>query len=445
MDQTTRQAGELAPPTSRDILAISVPATLGYLTTPLVGLVDMTVVGRLGDASALGGVAIGAVVFDIVLSMLFFLRLATSGLTAQAFGRGDQDEIRAVLLRGLVMAAGFGLIVVVLTGLIVMAGAAAFGASAPVVAAMQTYLGIRLIGTPLTLANFVVFGWLLGLGRAGYGLLLQMILNGVNMALAVLLVLGLGWGVAGAAWSSVAAEAAALLAGFAVLRRVAGPRIWPVARRVFDRAAFAPLIQLNFDITVRTLVLSAAFAFFMRESARQGDVLLAANAVLEKLLLFVAYFLDGFAAAAETFVGQAVGARARKVYDEAVRLTALWGFVLAITMGLALYAAGGPIIALITTEPAVIAAAERYLHWPALAPVVGVLAWQMDGVFIGATWSRDIRNLMLLSFAIYIAAWAALMPILGNDGLWLALLIFFGARGLSLLAISRKRAAETFG
>ncbi|MEJ1157027.1 MATE family efflux transporter [Prosthecomicrobium sp. N25] len=436
----------IRPPGHRDVLAIAIPMTLGYMTTPLVGLVDMGVVGRLGDPALIGGVAVGSVICDVVFTTFNFLRSGTTGLTAQAVGRGDRAEIDAALLRALVLAAATGLVTMLAAPLAVSAGTRVFGGSAAVQEAMSTYVLIRLLGAPLVLTNFAIFGWLLGLGRAGAGLLLQTILNGVNMAAAVALVIGAGWGVAGAAVAAVLADAVALAAGLILVGAIRRPRRpWPERRAVFERQALTAMLAMNRDIMIRSFVLLAAFAFFTRQSAAQGDVVLAANAILEKFFLFGGYFLDGFAAAAETFVGRAVGARRRAVYDRAIALTTMWGFVLALAVATGLYTAGPGLVALMTTSEPVRATALAYLVWAALTPLAGVLAFQMDGVFIGATWSRDMRNMMLLSLLVYLAAWALLTPAFGNDGLWVALLVFLGCRGLSLGWISLRRARETFG
>lgn len=434
----------LRPPDNRAVLAIAVPMTLGYMTTPLVGLVDMGVVGRLGDPALIGGVAVGAVICDVIFTTFNFLRSGTTGLTAQAVGRGDRIETSAVLVRALILAVGVGLLTMVIAPFVVAAGRATFGGSDAVQAAMADYVLVRLLGAPLVLANFALFGWLLGLGRAGLGLLIQTVLNGVNIAAAILFVLGFGWGVAGAAWAAVLADAVALLVGLALLGRVRGGTAWPARTRVLDVPAFRAMLGMNRDIMIRSFVLLAAFAFFTRQSAAQGDVVLAANAILEKLFLFGGYFLDGFAAAAETFVGRAVGARRRDIYDRALVLTAIWGFVLAALVSLVLLFGGGLLLEAMTTSAAVAETASVYMVWAALTPLAGVLAFQMDGVFIGATWSRDMRNMMLLSLVVFLAAWAVLMPAFGNHGLWAALLIFLSVRGLTLGWISRRRARETF-
>lgn len=425
------------------LLRIAVPMTLGYLTTPLVGIVAMAAVGHLGDAGLIGGVALGSIVTDVVFSTCNFLRSGTTGLTAQAVGRGDGAAVRAVLLRALIVAAGLGAVAVVALPAILWLAPLAMQPGAGAAEAMATFLAIRLLGAPLVFANFALFGWLLGQGRSGLGLMLLTVLNGVTIALSLILVAGLGLGVAGAAAAPVVADAVALALGLVLvrgsLRRPSG-----AVERLLDPTALRAMLAVNRDIMIRSFVLLFAFAWFARAGAAQGDVVLAANAILEKFFLVGGYFLDGVAAAAETFVGQAVGARRRGNFDKALRLSWIWGGGLALLCALALYVGGGALVGLMTNVTAVREAAALYLVWAALTPLAGVAAFNLDGVYIGATWSRDMRNMMIVSLVLFLVAEAALRPMLGNHGLWLAFLIFLGARGISLGLMLPSRAARTF-
>lgn len=429
---------------SREVFAVAVPMTLGYLTTPLVGLAATAVAGRLGDAAPIGGVALGSILCDLVFTTFNFLRSGTTGLTAQAIGRGDGVEMRAVLARALVFALVGGLLVVALLGPIRILGLAFLGGSAPVAAAAATYVGIRLAAAPLTLAGFAVFGWFLGRGRAGIALALQTLLNAANIALALALGLGAGWGVAGIAAAGVGAEALALAVGLLFVALDGRGAAWPARARIFSAEAFRAMAAINRDIMIRSFVLLGAFAFFSRQSAAQGDLVLAANAILEKFFLLAGYFLDGLAAAAETFVGRAVGARDSAAFERAVRLTTRWAFVLAALAAIALALLGPWAIGLMTPLPDVAEVARRHLPWAVATPLAGVLAFQMDGVFIGATWSRDMARAMLVSFAIFVAAWASTFPFFGNHGLWAAFEVFLGVRGLTLWWAMRRRVAATF-
>jgi MATE family multidrug resistance protein len=431
------------PVTHRTILAIALPMTLGYLSTPLVGVADMTVVGQFGIAAQMGGVAVAAVLFDILLGTLNFLRSGTTGLVAQAFGRRDTAETQAVVLRALILAAGIGLALVALQAPLFRLGITLMGASPAVGAAAEIYFDIRILAAPASLMNYAIFGWLLGLGRAGTGLALQTLLNGVNIGLSILLGLTAGWGIAGVAWGTVIAEVLTLVVGLVILARAMRPTGWPRQADLFERTAFRQLLAVNRDIMIRSFVLITAFFFFTAQSAKLGDETLAANAVLEKFFLTASYFLDGVAAAAETLVGRAVGARHRPTFDRTLWLTTLWGYALAVIATLLVFAGGPALIALMTTSEPVRALAGTYLIYAALTPLIGFSAFQYDGIYIGATWSREMRNMMVASLAVFFAVWALTQP-LGNHGLWIALLSFLGVRGLTLGLMLPAAARRTF-
>ncbi|WP_338023385.1 MATE family efflux transporter [Aquabacter spiritensis] len=427
----------------RRVLAIALPMTVAHLTTPLLGIVDTAVIGRLGDAALLGGVALGAVVFDFLFWGFGFLRMATVGLSAQALGRGDGVEQRAVLSRALLVAAACGAALVVCQLPIRAAALALAGASPAVDAAVQDYFDVRIWAAPFTLANYVVAGWLTGIGRTGHALALQIVISLLNMGLTVALVLGLDWGVAGSAAGTLVAEIAGAVAGLLVCARMSGfsPR---VSRAVLlDRQALGASFVLNRDIMIRTAALMLAFSFFAAQGARAGDVTLAANALLNNMVMLAAFFLDGFATAAEQICGQAVGARNRGAFLRGLRLSLLWGFGFALVASLAYLTLGPLAIDLMTTSSEVRTAARAFLALAALLPVVGVFAYAFDGIYIGALWSRDMRNLMLAALAVYFLAWWGLRP-LGNAGLWLALLAFLTARGALQAARLPALMARTF-
>ncbi|MBZ9966258.1 MATE family efflux transporter [Mesorhizobium sp. BR1-1-2] len=430
--------------TNRTVLVIAVPMTLAYLTTPLLGMVDTAVVGQLGDAALLGGLAAGALVFDVVFTTFNFLRSGTTGLVAQAFGRNDALEEQAVFWRAVLIAVVAGIVLAALSPLIAAGGRWFMEAGPRVSEAMGVYIGIRLLAAPFSLINYAILGYVLGRGEGGLGLVLQLVLNGINIALCILLGLELGWGVAGVAWATVTGEFLVMLLGLAiVVRRFrASP---PVPRqRLLDVSAFLRMLSLNRDIMIRSFSLLAAFALFTRQGAQFGTVTLAANAVLMNFFLVAGYFLDGFATAAEQLAGRAVGARAEHPFRRAVRLTLFWGFGLAGAATLVLLVSGANLVAVVTTSQEVRLVADTYLPWAAFTALSGVLAFQMDGVFIGATWSRDMRNMMLLSFLAFAAALVTLAPALGNHGLWAALHVFLLVRGLSLAAILRLRLRTAF-
>ncbi|MCJ8309951.1 MAG: MATE family efflux transporter [Hyphomicrobiales bacterium] len=430
--------------THKSVFAIAVPTTLAYLSTPLLGLVDTGVVGRLGDPAFLGGLAVGAIIFDIIFTTFNFLRASTTGLVAQALGAGQTEEQRIVLVRSLLLSLVLGFGVLLLAPFILNIGLWAMDAPDTVEQATIAYFTIRILAAPLTLINYSVLGWILGLGQAWLGLILQLVLNGTNVVLSIAFGLYLGWGIEGVAWATVFAEGLAVLVGLIIAwQRLSGAG--PVSRRsIFDRAALAKLVGVNFDIMIRSFCLLLAFAFFTAQGAKFGEVTLAANAVLMNFFLIAGYFLDGFATAAEQLTGRAVGARHKPAFDTTVRLTLVWGFGLAICASAAFWFGGPLVIDLLTTNVVVREEARIYLIWAALTALIGVLAFQMDGVFIGATWTSDMRNMMLLSLAAFWLTWWLASPIWGNHGLWLSLEVFLGMRGLSLLARLPVRSRQTF-
>ncbi len=401
------------------------------VTTPLIGVADTAVIGQLGSASLIGAVAIGATIFTFFYWAFGFLRMGTTGLTAQASGAERSREVLATLYRALLVAGAAGVAIIALQWPIAEAAFALMGASPEAGEAARIYFDIRIWSAPAALANYALVGWFIGLGRAGMAFRLQLLLNLTNIALDSLFVLGFGWGVAGVAAGTLIAETGAAVVGLAVaLRAAAGLRIrlW----RVLNAAKLRRMIAVNGDIMIRTLSLLFAFSFFTAQGARAGDLILAANAILMHFLSISAYFLDGVAYATEALTGKAIGARTPARFAQAVRLSSIWAAGLSAFVGTVFWLGGGWMIDAMTVNEAVRALSREYLGWAALAPVIGVACFQLDGIFIGATRTRDMRNMMLVSLAIYLFAWAALTPAFGNHGLWAALMILFIVRALTL-------------
>lgn len=429
---------------SRMVVSIALPMTLAYMTTPLVGLTDTAVIGRLGDAALLGGLAIGAILFDLVYATFNFLRSATTGLTAQARGRKDPLEEHAIFWRSFFLALLIGAMIVALGPLILAGGLRFMDAGPDVAEATSVYVTVRLISAPAALANYAILGFILGRGEASTALVLQVVINVTNIALSVVFGLKLGWGVEGVAWGTVIGETLGVVLGLALVLMRAPQGSFPDRGRLFRREALHRLLSLNGDIMIRSLALLSASAFFTRAGVQFGSLTLAANAVLINFFFVAGYYLDGLATAAEQIGGRAIGANHRPAFDRAIRLTVFWGFVLSGLGAAVFYLAGPAIIDMITTAPQVRAEARQYLVWAALTALSGVLAFQMDGVYIGATWSRDMRNMMLLSLAVFLALVLTVVPAAGNDGLWIAFNLFLGLRGISLLVLLPRRAQETF-
>lgn len=414
--------------THRRIVLLALPMTLSHVTTPLLGLVDATVIGRLGEAHLLGAVAIGGVIFDFLFWSFAALRMGTAGLTAQAYGRGDDRELDRVLARALAIAAVAGAILVLLKWPIGLAAFALVGASDAVTQAAWAYYDVRIWSAPFAFANFSILGSVIGRGRTDLGLLLQVTINLLNIVLTLIFV-GLGLGVTGAALGTLLAEAAGAGLGLLLLARL-GSRPFAVSRAdLLERDKLLAMLGLNADIVVRTVALLLAFGIFSAYGARQGDVTLAANAVLYNMFLIGGYFLDGFATAAEQLCGQALGSRDAHGFRRATGLALFWCLVFGAGSSLAFFAFGHSFIDFVSTNAEVRAIARDFLAFAALTPVAGAAAFTFDGVYIGATWGRAMRNLMIAAFAIFLATFLALLP-LGNAGLWTALLVFLAVRGI---------------
>ena len=414
--------------TTAQVFAIAGPAMVANLTTPLIGIVSTTAIGRLGDATLLGGVAMASVLFDCMFWLFGFLRMSTVAFTAQSLGAGETTELRAILMRGLIVAAVVGAALVALQAPLATVLLSAMGGSEGVTQAAKTYFIIRIWSSPFALGNYVVLGWLIGQARAKLALGTQITINLINMMATVLLVLVLDFGIAGAAIAAVIAETAGLLLGLLIARHLSKGQFAASRALLFDRAKLMRMLAVNRDIMIRTASLIAAFLFFTAQGARAGDVTLAANAVLNNFLLFSAFFLDGLANAAEQLCGRAYGARDKAAFAGAVKLVVMWGFGFALAVAACFLLFGTTFIDMMTASAEVRRIARDYLPFVIFAPLLGVFAFAFDGIYIGATWARDMRNLMIASLAIFLTAWFALRSF-GNAGLWGALLVHYAARG----------------
>jgi MATE family multidrug resistance protein len=430
----------------RRVLALAFPIVLANLTQPILGAVDTAVAGHLDGASYLGGVALGGLFFNLVFWGFGFLRMGTTGLVAQAHGADQRDELRNTVVRALLMAAAIGALVLLVQQPLIDWALRAIGGSDAVQQHAQVYCHARIWAAPLALGNYVVLGWLLGTQRVRLALLSQVFINSVNIVAVLLYVYAFDWGVAGIGAATATADALGFVLGLGLLWH-GRPRGLPALNRaaLFDAAALKRLVVLNRDIFVRTLCLLASFGWFAHLGARQGDATLAANALLLNFQTFMAYGLDGFAHAAEALVGAAIGARDRHAFVQAVKVTALWSALGAIGFALVYWGAGAWIIERLTDQSAVRTAAETYLPWAALSPVISVWGFLLDGVFIGATRTRELMKAMVVSLAVFVAASWALLALHGNHGLWIALLIFMATRGATLArylpGVSREVAA----
>lgn len=434
-DAAVQPPARLLPLTSGALLRLAVPVMISNATTPLVGLVDTAVIGQLGAAHLLGGVAVAATIFNLMFGACYFLQLGTIGFTAQATGAGDRSEIAANLHRSLLAALAIGLLIVILRQPIAAFAVDMVGGSAAVRSTAAEFFAVRSWSVPAALMQMAVIGWLIGLGRTPVVFGLQLLLNVVNVLLALAFVVGLGWGVRGAALATATAEWTAATAGLAYAAALLIGNRWTASlETVLRPQRIAAALANGRDIMIRTLCITGAFSLFVARGAASGDVTLAANAALFQLAMVTVYLIDGFETAAQTLVGQAVGARDRARYRLAVRLSFVWAGATGVIMALVLWTAGPGLIALLSSGDDVRAAAGHYLVWATLIPVLGLWAFIFDGIFVGATRGVDLRNMMLVSLAAYLLAIVTLSRMFGNDGLWAALLVFFVVRALTLWA-----------
>ncbi|TNM64062.1 MATE family efflux transporter [Aliirhizobium smilacinae] len=414
---------------------------VAHFSTPLVSLVATGVIGQLGQEALIGGVALAAVIFDVLFVTFNFLRGATTGFTAQAFGAGDRRYEQRMLLGGLTISMVAGLVILLLHVPIGNLGLTVLGADGAVADAAKVYFSWRVWSAPFVLFNFVAFGWIIGRGDALTAMLLQGLLNGLNLGLSIWWVLGLDGGVAGLAIASLVSEIVTALAGAAIILCRTDKSSWNLP----DVKSLRRLFSVNGDMMIRSFALLIGLSFFTRQSGELGIDILAANTILLRFYFFGVAFLDGIATAAEQLAGRAVGARNRAAFDRMIKLTTIWALVFGALVALSFLAGGWWVIDLASPNATVEQLAEAFLPYAAIMPLVGAIAFQMDGVYIGATWSREMRNLMLLSLAIYFAAWAVLQPLFGNHGLWIALLLFQSARSVAFRLMLPKLTARTLG
>ena len=408
--------------TRSTVLFIAWPIILSNISTPLLGLVDTAVIGNLGEPALIGAIAIGAMMFSFLFWGFGFLRMGTTGLIAQARGAKNGEEVRAAFYRALFLAVSIGIILLLLQGPIGTAAFSLIDGSREVESAAATYFQIRIWAAPVSLTYLVVLGYLLGHQKSTAILWVQLLLN--------------GWDVAGIAAATVIAETLATTVGlfmvFSHMKATYG-KVGIDTRFLTNIEALSRTLTVNRDIMIRTLCLIFAFAWFTNQGAASGDILLATNAILMQFVSFSAFFLDGYALAAESLVGTAVGGRNRIQYDVTVRYINELGLATAAALSLGFLVTGPYIIDILTNIEEIRMSAREYFPWVIAAPLVSLWCYLLDGVFIGATCTREMRNAMILSLIVYLLAFAILHPAFGNHGLWLSLYVYFIARAVTLL------------
>ncbi|MCR5878598.1 MATE family efflux transporter [Phenylobacterium sp. J367] len=431
---------------NRTILAIALPAIVTNVATALFGLADMWLIGRLGDAAAQGGVEIGAKFTMTLLIVFNFLRSSTVALTAQAAGRGAEDDQAATLTRGVAVALLVGAVLLCAWPVTVTYGLQIFDAAGGVSDQARTYADIRYVGGVAWLVNCVLTGWLIGRRRMRTVLAVEVAANLVHIALDVAFVLGFGWGVAGVATATLLSETLKLVALLAVVAREAPARRALALVRVPDTwrpAELGALFRLNRDLFLRTLLLMGATVLLTRSGAQQGPAVLAANAILYQLFMLQALILDGFESSTQVLTGESVGARDRARFGAQLRANLAWSGAGAVLIALVFLVAGGAIAASFSTDPAVVATVRTYAVWAVVLPLAGTVSFIFDGVMIGASWTRAMVISMAAALAGFVLMRWLATP-LGNHGLWLAFSLFFVLRAAGQAALLPGLVRRTF-
>jgi MATE family multidrug resistance protein len=404
---------------------------IGNISVPLSGIVDTAVMGHLDQPYYLGGVAISAVIFNFLFWAFGFLRLATTGSTAQAFGQNNQRLLEISFLQPAILAITIALLIVALQAPIKYVAFTFMQSSDLVYQQALIYFDIRIWSTPAILLNYVLLGWFIGKQASKHALILVLTVTLSNMLLDIVFVVGLEMTANGVALASVVAEYLGLGIGLHLLKQHGVDRdiLSHIAKRSINFLE-RNWLALNGNIFIRTLLLMFSFAFFTAQSAKEGDIVLAANSVLLHFLTLMSYVLDGFANATEVFTGKAQGQKNKAALKRALLLTCFWSFIVAALFSLSYWLFGHYIITMMTSIDSVIHEAKRYLTWLVIMPIIAVWAYVFDGLFVGTTRSKEMRDSMFIAVLVcYLPAWYFLQP-LGNDGLWFALLILLAARGV---------------
>ena len=395
---------------NRKVWQLAGPIVLANVSVPLLGLVDTAVVGHLPGPEYIGGVAVGSIIFSIIFFSFNFLRMGTTGLTAQAHGAGDFDEVRATLARAIFI-----------------------GVSETVEPLARSYFDIRIWGAPATFINYALVGWFIGIHNTRATLIHQVFMNGINIVLDLVFVVGFDMGVQGVALATLIAEYSAALLGFCLVCR----NLAPMAGRLHQEQVLNPvqlrrMLSVNRNILIRSLCLQTAFVLFTAIGARMSDTLLAANAILLNFQLLLSFFLDGFAQAAEALVGGAIGRKDRAQFRAAVKASSIWTLVFAVLYSAVYFAFGEHLINLMTNVEAVREVARLYLPWAAISPLISFWSFQLDGIYIGATHAREMRNSMATALLFYLVAVVVLIPLWDNHGLWASFMILMIVRAITL-------------
>ncbi len=428
------------PAMNREILRLAVPNILSNISIPLLGMVDTALMGRMESEIYIGAVALGSILFSFIYWGFGFLRMGTTGLTAQAYGRNDRKECMAILGRALFVALAGSVLLLVFQQLIAGFGFALIKGAEPVKVIARQYFSIRIYAAPASIGLFAIQGWFLGMQNARYPMFLTIFINLMNILFNVLFVVRFGMKANGVALGTVCAQYIGLALAVGMLLHKYRRYIMLFDRkRIFMISRIKRFYSVNADIFIRTICLVFTFAFFTSASGAIDSMTLAANQILLQYIALMSYAVDGFAFAAESLVGRFSGAGDPLRLRRSVKLLLIWGSGFGILFAGVYLAFGRILLHVFTNQTGVIQTALPYLFWMALIPPAGSMAYMWDGIYIGATATRTMRNMMLVStLLVFLPAYYLGVSPLGNHGLWLALLLFMVARGITLSAAAHK-------
>ncbi len=425
---------------NKQILRLAIPNVISNITVPLLGMADLAILGHLESELYIGAIALGGMIFNFIYAIFSFLRMGTSGFTAQAYGEGNKEEMMMMFGRSMFFALAGGLLIILLQYPVERLSFMLLEGSAEVETLAREYFYIRIYAAPASLGIMALSGWYIGMQNSRFPMIIAIFINLVNIGANVFFVYGLGMRSDGVALGTVIAQYLGLGLGLFLFRsRYMGLREHWARDMFFNWQKLGRFFKVNLDIIIRTLCLIFTFAFFTAQSAKVDDTILAVNTVLLQYLFVFSYLTDGFAYAGEALVGRYIGARNPAHLQKAIKLLFTWGLLISIPFSLTYFIAGDHMMLLLTDNVAIIEAASPYLFWIGLVPVITFAAFIWDGIYIGATASDSMRNALLIStFVVFLPAYYLLQPMLGNHGLWLAMMLFMISRGLLLTIFARK-------
>lgn len=415
----------------RQILRIALPSIVSNITVPLLGLIDVAITGHLGAAAYIGAIAVGGMLFNIIYWTFAFLRMGTSGMTAQARGGRDFDEVVKLLVRSLFVALGLSAVLLILSSLIREASLWFVSPSEDVAILTRTYFNICIMGAPASLGLIALNGWFLGMQNSRTPMFIAIFQNITNIIASLCLVFGLGMKVEGVALGTVIAQWGGFLIALVLLQRYYG-RLWrnKFPKHIWNKDDILKFFNVNRDILLRTLCLIAVHFFFIAAGAKQGDTELAVNTLLMQMSTLFSYFMDGFAFAGEALAGKAIGARNTRIYNDVVRHLFLWGGAMAVLFTILYFFAGGWFMSILTNDSQVIATLAVYKPWILLFPIAGMASYLWDGIYIGATATRYMLLSTAIGMVVFFVLYFTFIPILHNHGLWLAFIAYLATRGI---------------